>query len=58
LFVSPAESGATTKKTITREGYQLLHWADADFNYWAVSDVSENDLQVFKDLFENRQPHH
>src|SRR5262245_28385185 len=40
LFVWPAASDEPkAPKTITREGYQLLHWADLDFNYWAVSDV-------------------
>jgi anti-sigma factor RsiW len=59
LFVWPTESEATGKtKTITRQGYQLVHWADSDFNYWAVSDVSENDLQAFKQSFEKQLPHH
>ena len=59
LFVWPAASDeAKSSKTITREGYQLLHWADSDFNYWAVSDVNVNDLQLFKQQFETRTPHH
>jgi len=59
LFVWPAASDdAKTPKTITREGYQLLHWADLDFNYWAVSDVNLNDLQLFKQQFETRTPYH
>jgi len=59
LFVWPAASDeAKAPKTITREGYQLLHWADSDFNYWAVSDVNVNDLQLFKQQFETRTPHH
>jgi mycothiol system anti-sigma-R factor len=59
LFVWPAASDtAKAPKTITREGYQLLHWADSDFNYWAVSDVNINDLQIFKQQFETRTPHH
>ena len=58
LFVWPAESGSTgADKRITRQGYQLLHWVDSDFNYWAVSDVSDNDLQVFKQAFEKQLPH-
>src|SRR5438067_11941691 len=58
LFVWPAAShAAKAPKTITREGYQLLHWADSDFNYWAVSDVNVNDLQLFKQQFETRTPH-
>jgi len=59
LFVWPATSDEPkAPKTITREGYQLLHWADSDFNYWAVSDVNVNDLQLLKQQFETRTPHH
>src|SRR5206468_11378778 len=56
LFVWPAAShAAKVPKTITREGYQLLHWADSDFNYWTVSDVNVNDLQLFKQQFETQR---
>ena len=59
LFVWPAASDeAKAPKTITREGYQLLHWADSDFNYWAVSDVNINDLQLFKQQLETRTARH
>jgi mycothiol system anti-sigma-R factor len=58
LFVWPAEPGSNgASKTITRQGYQLVHWVDSDFNYWAISDVSDNDLQTFKQLFEKQLPH-
>jgi len=43
---------------MSREGYQLLHWVDSDFNYWAVSDVNSNDLQTFKSKFEAQTSHH
>jgi anti-sigma factor RsiW len=57
LFVWPAGPGTTgTTKTITHQGYQLLHWVDSEFNYWAVSDVSDNDLQAFKQIFEKQLP--
>jgi len=57
LFVWPAESGTINRtNTITRQGYQLLHWIDSDFNYWAVSDVSNDDLQTFKQVFEKQLP--
>src|SRR6266516_2145864 len=59
LFVWPAESNATrATKAMSRQGYQLLHWADPDFNYWAVSDVNANDLQTFKQQFELQTSHH
>src|SRR5207248_183093 len=59
LFVWPAESNVTgATKAMSRQGYQLLHWADSDFNYWAVSDVNANDLETFKQLFEKQIPRH
>jgi mycothiol system anti-sigma-R factor len=59
LFVWPAAADAkTTPQTISRQGYQLLHWADSDFNYWAVSDVNINDLQSFKQQFEAQTSRH
>ena len=59
LFVWPTESNAAkATKTISRQGYHLLHWVDSDFNYWAVSDVSDSDLQTFRQSFEEQtQPH-
>ncbi len=57
LFIWPAQSVMTAaNKTISRQGYQLVHWIDGDFNYWAVSDVSESDLQLFKQAFEKQLP--
>ena len=55
LFVWPAGADAArSTKAIARQGYQLLHWKDSDFNYWAVSDVNEKELQEFKQLFEQQ----
>jgi anti-sigma factor RsiW len=47
-----------TMKTISRQGYHLLHWPDSEFSYWAVSDVSEKDLQEFKQLFQEQVAPH
>jgi anti-sigma factor RsiW len=59
LFVWPAGSDAAgATKAITRQGYQLFHWVDSDFNYWAVSDINLKELQEFKQLFEEQIPHH
>jgi anti-sigma factor RsiW len=55
LFVWPIESNAAkATQTISRQGYHLLHWVDSDFNYWAISDVSPDDLQTFKLGFEEQ----
>jgi len=59
LFVWPAAPDETrTPKTITRQGYQLLHWVESDLNYWAVSDINEKELQEFKQLFEEQSVPH
>ena len=59
LFVWPAAPDETrTPKTITRQGYQLLHWVESDLNYWAVSDVNEKELQEFKQFFEGQSVPH
>jgi anti-sigma factor RsiW len=59
LFVWPGEAGAAKPTmAMSHQGYQLLHWADPDFNYWAVSDVNANDLQTFKQQFEVQTPRH
>src|SRR5213595_1353686 len=59
LFIWPTAADATrAPKTMTRQGYQLLHWADSDFNYWAVSDVNASDLQTFREQFEAQTSHH
>jgi anti-sigma factor RsiW len=59
LFVWPGEAGAARPTmAMSHQGYQLVHWADPDFNYWAVSDVNANDLQTFKQQFEVQTPRH
>src|SRR5205809_4917575 len=59
LFVWPAGPGAEkAMNTISRQGYHLLHWLDSEFNYWAVSDISEKELQEFQQLFEQQIASH
>jgi anti-sigma factor RsiW len=71
LFVWPAETGADTTtrsagnrqrsltlKAISRQGYHLLHWLDSEFNYWAISDISAEELREFEQLFEGQIASH
>jgi anti-sigma factor RsiW len=37
-------------------GYTLLHWSRGGMTFWAVSDVDEKDLQVFRQLLQARTP--
>ncbi|MDP8989941.1 MAG: anti-sigma factor [Acidobacteriota bacterium] len=50
LYVSPS-AGADSKAEL-RElgGYHLLHWAQHNMSYWAVSDVDATDLRTFAAL--------
>jgi anti-sigma factor RsiW len=34
-------------QTITRQGYQLLHWTQAGLSYWAVSNLNLGEMQAF-----------
>src|SRR6266496_3659015 len=59
LFIWPTTPGDSKAQTmVARQGYHLLHWSDGDFTYWAVSDVNINDLQSFKQLFEQQTARH
>ena len=59
LFIWPtAPKDSTAQTMVEREGYHLVHWSDGDFTYWAVSDVNVNDLQSFKQLFEQQTARH
>jgi len=58
LFVWPTQLGTDSGvKTMSRQGYQLLHWTTGDMNYWAVSDVNANDLHLFQEQFIARTAH-
>ena len=36
--------------SVSREGYQLLHWNENGMQYWLVSDMNAQELNEFKDL--------
>jgi anti-sigma factor RsiW len=51
LFLWPAQGEAdTTPRSLSRQGYHLVHWVSGGFNYWAVSDLNEKELQEFVQL--------
>jgi anti-sigma factor RsiW len=55
LFIWPTTPKDSTAQTIVeRQGYHLVHWSDNDFTYRAVSDVNLNDLENFKQLFQQQ----
>jgi mycothiol system anti-sigma-R factor len=55
LFIWPTTpADSKEQKMVERQGYHLVHWIDGDFTYWAVSDVNVNDLQSFKQVFQEQ----
>jgi mycothiol system anti-sigma-R factor len=60
VFVWPAAPGSSARQagslqTLTpQQGYNLMRWSRAGFQFWAVSDVSAQDLTDFVRLLESR----
>ena len=56
LFVWPSTdaTATTVKATVSRDGYNIENWRADGLAFWAVSDVSADDLVRFRDAFSNR----
>ena len=50
VFVWPAERAGERETETTRQGYHVLHWTRAGMTYWAVSDLSVDELREFARL--------
>lgn len=50
LFASPAGK-ATMPDAMATDGYTVLHWRQGDLDFWAVSDISAGDLELFHKAF-------
>lgn len=52
LFIWPArQPGAEFSSPATmRQGYHLIHWEQANYNFWAVSDLGAQELEDFVKL--------
>ena len=52
LFVALAATNRdTAPTTITRRGYNLVHWTRGEMEYWAVSDLNAGELRQFAAKF-------
>ena len=55
VFVWPGAAGSISAQTIApRQGYNIMRWSRGGFQFWAVSDVSAQDLAEFVRLLETR----
>jgi anti-sigma factor RsiW len=51
LFIWPAPTNEpANSKALVRNGYNIVHWANAGMEYWAVSDLNSMDLKKFSAL--------
>jgi anti-sigma factor RsiW len=57
LFTWPAVKvdEEAVQKT-SRQGFHIRHWEHAGMTYWAISDVSDHDLDEFVQLFQEQSP--
>jgi anti-sigma factor RsiW len=51
FFITPAPAARdSAPELITRRGYNLLHWTRGEMSFWAVSDLSPDELRQFAKL--------
>jgi anti-sigma factor RsiW len=51
LFVLPAAASSAATGATSQLGYQVVHWRDETFAYWAVSDLNRRELMEFSEEF-------
>jgi anti-sigma factor RsiW len=55
LFIWPSKEGLNLgEKTVTHQGYNLIHWNKSGMTYWAVSDLNDSELQEFVQLIQSQ----
>jgi anti-sigma factor RsiW len=52
LFVWPQDKNITARKNMTVNGRQIVHWSDQAWEFWAISDLSAQELQKFAALYQ------
>jgi anti-sigma factor RsiW len=52
VFVWPSSRGDGGVEKDSRQGYNLLHWTHGGFEYWAVSDLNQQELSDFARLLQ------
>ena len=54
VFIWPSEGDAgETPRNLMSQGYHLLQWSRSGLTFWAVSDVSSDDLENLAHLFQS-----
>jgi anti-sigma factor (TIGR02949 family) len=56
LFVWPAKAGEHRSGSARKDGYSLAWWTQGGLEFWAVSDIDQEDLQGFRAAIAARTP--
>jgi len=51
LFIWPGQPSPDTEASLSRNGYNLIHWMTGPMNYWAVSDLNAAELATLRSLY-------
>jgi anti-sigma factor RsiW len=54
LFIWPTGESDRSALSATHQGYNVIHWCQADMSYWAVSDLNEEELKEFVQLAKSK----
>jgi anti-sigma factor RsiW len=47
IWPDPKSGAAISMQTVSRQGYNLLHWRDAGMNFWMISDLNPAEIKTF-----------
>jgi mycothiol system anti-sigma-R factor len=54
IWPDPKANQSSAMKTLSRQGYNVLHWSGAGMTYWAISDLNQDELDAFTRVFSQR----
>jgi anti-sigma factor RsiW len=54
LYIWPSADKNTAPQAQSRQGYHLVRWTAGGMNYWAVSDLAVNELELFAGLLRSQ----
>ena len=56
LFIWPvADARPSAPQSLTTQGFQIVHWTEANMAYWAISDLNDSELTQFAQLIRNTE---
>jgi anti-sigma factor RsiW len=53
VFISPTQDAKNLNNSLTRQGFNVIHWTKNGMTFWAVSDLNAGELQEFTQLLQN-----